>query len=259
MFYLWLVTATAVLYAASVMADISDILGAKLPRRSITLDLNGTTSPTGVTQFVEDGVRSYVVKDEFSHVIGDVIFGDRVVYGNSSYTLRTVHTDLSGMKKVLKVRTVHIGVGNLIEEFIETEPDSDKYETLERVPISLDLGDTDIPEPLYTLYDPDKSATRIYVNKQHGYEFRIGRVLLLPNVVDDQTCVGRTVSIWRRLDGKRLVLVETSLHDETVKTDAFIEATAGKSDFVPAETDVLMADCDVVSIPDDFDLDDMSF
>ncbi|CDR97102.1 membrane protein, putative [Babesia bigemina] len=225
-------------------------------RVCLPLDLNGDTCPLDVTKDLQKDGHWYRVVNQFTHVLGDVTFGNRVVKGDCRYTVRNVYEDTNETgRKVVKVRTLHTDNTIELEEYVETEPGSTTYVELKRIPIDLDMNAVEFPNHVYPLYNPSTRSTDIDIHPTYRNTYRIGKVTIAQQVVPDTPCIGRSVTLWGRRDGRRIADVATVHFDEVITNDTFIEQSAGHANFVPYDPNNGTEDIRIGLIEDDLDFD----
>ncbi|GIX60851.1 signal peptide containing protein [Babesia caballi] len=232
--------------------------GESARRLCVPLDLDGAVCPAEIAQHVDREGRWYAAANEFTHLIGQVDFGNTILPGSCDYAKRTVFVEESDTaRRVVKIRTTYSGLGVLLQEFIETQPGSSAYVELQRTPIHFDLNSEELPEHLYPLYNTESRSTDIDVHPRYRNTHRIGTVVVSDQVVEDLPCVSRSVTIFERRDGRRVVTVASVHQDDTLSHTLLIEQTAGRRDFVPYDPDNRIDDVHVGTVEADLDLDFM--
>ncbi|KAK1444743.1 hypothetical protein BgAZ_106490 [Babesia gibsoni] len=236
------------------MVHINSMLDRPEQRECVTLDFNKQVCPAAVTQTVNGGAKFYVVYDQFRYAIGDVIFGDRVVKGDCTFTCREVIEDVtSDNKEVLKIRTIDAGTGVSLLEFIETEPNSNKYVDLERTPLEINFSNKTLPTGFSVFYDVTTSTTTISIEQHLRNQYCIGKIIVGPNVVESTKCIERSISLWKRRDGKQVISVDTTSSNEVVESFYLIEQHAGMDDYTPYDPREGLDDIEIGSIEDELD------
>ncbi|GBE59155.1 signal peptide-containing protein, putative [Babesia ovata] len=254
MAWVWLMMGVAIVVNAfSQTAGSNDVENYRV---CLPLNLNEDTCPLDVTKDLRKDGHWYSVINQFTNVLGDITFGDRVVKGDCHYTLRDVYENINETgRKVVKVRTLHTGNTIELEEYVETEPDSATYVELQRKSVDLDMNAMELPNYVYPLYNTSTRSTDIDIHPTYRNTYRIGKVTIAQHVVPDMPCIGRSVTIWERRDGRRIADVATVHSDETITNDTFIEQSAVMANFVPYDPSNGTEDIRIGLVEDDLDFD----
>ncbi|ORM40029.1 uncharacterized protein BXIN_1185 [Babesia sp. Xinjiang] len=249
---IWLTLAAGLAIALMYVTHLSRSLDTAPYKVCIRLNLNDDTCNAAIVARPQKGGSWYVVLSPFTHMIGDVAFGDRLISGDCDYKSRMVF--LGGNEhgcKVVKVRTVATDLYVTLEEYVEAQPDTKEYIKLQRQPIDVDMNAKEFPDRVYPLYNVHTRATDIDIHPKFSNGHRIGMVTIADQVVPDVPCIHRSIHIIDRKDGRRVVSVATTHSNEVVTYKNFIEQSAGRGNFVPYTDENGTEDLRIGSVADE--------
>ncbi|EDO08041.1 putative integral membrane protein [Babesia bovis T2Bo] len=249
MMTVWVAIAVVI---ATVMTYITSVARIKIDYtypKCIPLDLNRNICDVRVTAIGDNKAHKIVPLEPYTNIIGDVLFGDRIVPGDCDYNTRIVYIELEDDFEVIKIETrAHDGTTELLE-YVGRPKEHDVYLELNRIAIDINLNDATFPEHVMPMYNIKSRSTDIKIKSSLKNQYRIGTVIIGEIKVPDTPCISRYIKIQQRHDGRKLVSV-LSKYPDNEHISSYIEQGAGKLNFVPYNKDTYPEDIRIGSYND---------